>query len=77
MRSIITGCLLAATVGFVAMPAAHAQQAARYCRVTADSGDLDCSFNTIQECKASGSGSSTTGICERNPAYQGVAQRRR
>jgi hypothetical protein len=72
MRSIITSCFLAAAaVTFFGLPSAHADNA-RFCTFGA-SGNMDCSYDSAEECRAAASGTSNSESCSINPSYEGTS----
>jgi len=67
---VLSGILVAALLLTVTEPA-QAQQNAAWCMST---DFLDCSYDTLRQCRASARGADTTAICVRNPR---LARKRR
>jgi hypothetical protein len=66
MKTILASSALVAAMLFAAAPAAVAQQSGAFCLKGGDSGADNCSYNTLEQCKAAMKGTSTES-CTANP----------
>src|SRR5215467_10208788 len=67
MRNLIACSALAALL-LASATTAIAQQNARYCWLSSDSGGLSCAYSTIDQCQRTLPGADNTGSCVMNPA---------
>jgi opacity protein-like surface antigen len=76
MKNLIVSSVLAVAL-LASATAANAQQNARYCWLSSDSGGLSCAYYTMSQCYRSLPGADTTGTCVRNPRlYRQISYRR-
>ena len=66
MKTFLTAAVVATAAILGSHSGAQAQQNAPYCSRT-DEGNMNCSYQTMEQCQASLKGASTTGTCVRNP----------
>jgi hypothetical protein len=71
MKALIASSAVVAAI--VALtPGAFAQQRYGFCLRSSDSGALNCSFNTIAQCRQAMRGADNTGTCVPNPTNPGT-----
>ncbi len=73
MKTILTSSALVASLLFAATPAAVAQQNGKFCLKGGDSGADNCSYETMEQCRAAMKGTSTES-CIANTATSGAAR---
>jgi hypothetical protein len=72
MKTILASSALVASLLFAAAPAAVAQQNGKFCLKGGDSGADNCSYDTMEQCRAAMKGTSTES-CIANPRTSGAA----
>jgi hypothetical protein len=59
MKTLVASSTLVAALLLAAGPSATAQQSGRFCLTGGDSGAENCSYDTMEQCKAAMKGTST------------------
>ena len=73
MKTILASSALVASLLFAAAPAAVAQQNGKFCLQGGNSGADNCSYDTMEQCRAAMKGTSTKS-CTANTATSGAAR---
>jgi hypothetical protein len=75
MKTIIGISALTAAAIFATIPGASAQGNAAVCLQNAQSGAMDCKYQTMAQCEQAKKGASSTGNCINNPQTTGSGAR--